>query len=261
MVTKMYDVWVSWVDGRIARNRVLEFFEWAEDDSVDMFEEMAVIRVEPELYNFIESEYEKIPNQLLEMMKGQSRKRNPKTNRVRKEDYAAVITDGERVIAIFTEGDTKPKLKSRLIPRQEALVFKMVKGHEAVDVEWERPAHDESPEEDLMDQLLSSDIKYTIGLTRKERELREILMEAIFRLSCSENDSEIMYWYVELFPEMYESHNTVSRDDKMRAIWDKLKTGWSNRHLEFGNGLVRHYDDNRDKWEKLTKTKKEKVKR
>lgn len=261
MVSKIYDVWVNWSDGSNVQGRVPEFFEWDKNDSVDLFEEIALIKVEPELYSFIELEYRKIPNQLLELMKGQSRKRNPKTNRVRKEDYAAVITDGERTIAIFTEGDNKPRLKSRLVPRQDAMVMRMVKDLETAEVWWEKPTYEESPEEDVREQIMSSDLEYTIGLTRKERELREILMEAVFRLSCSENDNEIMYWYVELFPEMYGDHDTVSRDDKMRAIWDELKTGWTDRHLEFGNSITKHYKDSRYTWEKLTKTEKEKVKR
>lgn len=268
MLPTIQDVWINWSDGEDKRNRLPEYFEWKEEDKPHNFVQMPVVLIDSELLSFIEEECKELPRDLLKLIEGQARNLNPATKRVRKENYAAVLTDGERILAIYTEGSKKPTLKSRLIPRQDNIVRKLVEDEDVAEIKWEKPEV-KKPKGDgsLIQSILEVNPLDVIGLTRKERELREILIENVFRLSCSDNDSEIMYWYVELFPEQYGTKEikNMTRDDMLKDIFDTIKTGWTSRHLEFGNNLVKYYDDSKDLWDKLVKEdvskEKEKVKR
>lgn len=263
MLPLVSNIWVNWSDGNDKRTKIPEYFEWEQSDDIESFKEMPAVKIEDELLSFIELECEELPKRLLDLIDGLSRTVNPATNRVRKVNYAAVLTNGKRTLAIYTEGTTRPTLKSRLIPKQERRVLDMVKGKEAAEIEWEKPEPEEESiklqDESLFQYILSVDPKDTVGLTRRERELRELLIEAVFRLGCSENDKEIMYWYVELFPEQYGTKElaNMTREDMLRGIFTTVKVGWSDRHFEFGDNLLRYYNDNKELWDGLVNKEEE----
>lgn len=263
MTPIIYDLWVNWVDGDDKRSKIPEYFEWEQSDTIGQFDEIPVVKVDGELLSFIELECKVLPRDLLDLVVGLARTLNPATKRVRKVNYAAVLTNGERALAIFTEGTTRPTLKSRLIPRQEQLAIESVEDMQAAEIVW----GNQEPEvqannlqdDNLFQYILSVDPNDTVGLTRKERELREILIETVFRVGCSENDKEIMYWYVELFPENYgtKEFTSMTREDMLRDIFTTVKVGWSDRHFEFGNNLVKYYGDSKGLWDELSEPDKE----
>src|SRR5690606_37908539 len=110
-------------------------------------------------------------------------------------DFCFVATDGTGIIAVDTIGYNIPIRKSRLIPRQEQLVYEMIEGHEPESYDFtaesvkEKEYHILSPAPELMR-----------GLTRKERQLKQLLFMALDQLKNCKNEAEVRYWYTEWSP-------------------------------------------------------------
>src|SRR5699024_632053 len=130
--------------------------------------------------------------------------------------YAAIVTDGTGIIAFDTNGYQiavkKSRLiticvkgdysrngyqiavkKSRLIPRQEQQVYKACQTMEQMD--FEHTPLEKGEQENI--SLLSLSPKYMYGLTRRERQLKKILMIAMDHLQSSNDRNELLYWLSE----------------------------------------------------------------
>src|SRR5699024_3446772 len=107
--------------------------------------------------------------------------------------YAAIVTDGTGIIAFDTNGYQIAVKKSRLIPRQEQQVYKACQT-------MEREMFEHTPLEQTGNDnvsLLSLPAQYMYGLTRRERQLKKILMIAMDHLQSSNDRSELLYWLSE----------------------------------------------------------------
>lgn len=99
------------------------------------------------------------------------------------QEYCFVVTDGKGIIAIDTIGYNVPIRKSRLIPRQEQMVYEMVENVQAEKYEFqveetEKEHHILSPSPFIMN-----------GLTRKERQLKQLLFMALGSITYNEKYS------------------------------------------------------------------------
>lgn len=249
----MHDVWVNWTYGGDKKKYIPEYFEWRADDNIESFTMFPVIRVSKEDYERMAFGYDELPHELLEYLEGKAQ--SGKGRDKAESDYSVIISDGENVLAICTERHKEPLLKSKLIPRQDEQVRSLVKDIPIFKLEWKNTRKEPDSGEGILGKIIDIRPEYMTGLTRKERELKEILFDCLFELSCSDNIQEIKYWYIELFPEMYgtKALETLQREEFLDLIFEEVRFGWSDIHMQFGNNLVKFYDLFEDMWNDIKK--------
>jgi hypothetical protein len=227
----LHDVWVNWFEGEENGYNVCHFHEWRKDDGVELLDQAPLLKVEPILYNYIENDLSELPQQLLDdiFQKAYLRKNHERVQL----EYCFVVTDGVGILAVDTIGYSIPIRKSRLIPRQEQLVYEMIAAHEAKQYHFQKISVDKdfhilSPEPDLM-----------TGLTRKERQLKQLLFMALDQLHTSKNEAEVRYWFTEWCPERYSSIQELNFESAWQQLFEETKYGWSRRHETFCENLIK----------------------
>ena len=125
----LHDVWVNWFEGEENGYNVCHFHEWRKDDGVELLDQAPLLKVEPILFHYIENDLSELPQQLLDdiFQKAYLRKNHERVQL----EYCFVVTDGVGILAVDTIGYSIPIRKSRLIPRQEQLVYEMIANHDA----------------------------------------------------------------------------------------------------------------------------------
>jgi len=228
----LHDVWVNWFEGEENGYNVCHFHEWRKDDSVELLDQVPLLKINPVLYNYIENDLSELPQQLLDdiYQKAFLRKNHERCQL----DYCFVVSDGVGVLAIDTIGYNIPIRKSRLIPRQEQLAFEMLENQEATNYEF-NPASSENKEF----HILSPQPELMNGLTRKERQLKQLLFMALDQLYTSQNAAEIRYWYTEWSPDLYESIQTLEMDEAWHQLFEKVKYSWTSKHEQFCENLIK----------------------
>ncbi|MFP7295784.1 YjbA family protein [Neobacillus niacini] len=227
----LHDVWVNWFEGEENGYNVCHFHEWRKDDGVELLDQAPLLKVEPILFNYIENDLSELPQQLLDdiFQKAYLRKNHERVQL----EYCFVVTDGVGILAVDTIGYSIPIRKSRLIPRQEQLVYEMIASHEAKQYHFQRGAVDKdfhilSPEPELM-----------TGLTRKERQLKQLLFMALDQLHTSKNEAEVRYWFTEWCPERYSKIQELNFESAWQQLFEETKYGWSKRHETFCENLIK----------------------
>ena len=61
------------------------------------------------------------------------------------------------------------------------------------------------------------------GLTRKERQLKQLLFMALDQLKNCKNEAEVRYWYTEWSPERYLQIQSLSFDEAWEQLYQKQK--------------------------------------
>ncbi|UII57013.1 YjbA family protein [Cytobacillus spongiae] len=226
----LHDVWVNWFEGEENGYNVCPFHEWRKDDGVELLDQVPLIKVETILFNYIENDLAELPQQLMDdiFQKAYLRKNHERIQL----DYCFVISDGTGIIAIDTIGYNIPIRKSRLIPRQEQLVYEMLENHEAGKYSFKgekgKDFHILSPEPELMS-----------GLTRKERQLKQLLFMALDQLHSSTNEAEVRYWYTEWCPERYSHIQQMEFTEAWSHLYSELKYGWTDKHETFCENIIK----------------------
>ncbi|WLR47549.1 YjbA family protein [Halobacillus litoralis] len=226
----MHDLWVNWFEGEENGYNVCRFHEWRKEDGIELIDQIPLILISDELFNFIENDLQDLPASLLQDV---HRKTYMKKNQERHTvEYAAVVTNGKDVLVFDTIGYTLPVKKSRLIPRQERLVFEMVQGKE--------PEHYLIEEKVLKEHhILSLDPRKMSGLTRRERQLKQLLMMALDQLKQSDHPEEIRYWLTEWNPAQYPTIKQFSNDEAWDRLYEGTCNGWSMAHEELCKKMVK----------------------
>src|SRR5690625_328713 len=227
----LYDVWVNWFEGEKEGYNVCEYHEWRKSDQIEILEQIPVIFVQEDLYRVIENSLNQLPSQLLELIHKSSD--NRKGHRRREIEYAYIVSDGRGIIAIDTSGSQIPIKKSRLIPRKEQQVFELSRKSKVRKFNF-------TPYDEEEQSLVFMDHSLIYGLTRRERQLKKILMIGMEQLKSTDNLNEIIYWLTEWD---YEKVSTISKEMGCQQIWeilfDEIKDGWSDAHEEFCSKLVK----------------------
>lgn len=227
----LHDVWVNWFEGEENGYNVCHFHEWRKDDGVELLDQAPLLKVEPILFNYIENDLSELPQQLLDdiFQKAYLRKNHERVQL----DYCFIVTDGVGILAVDTIGYSIPIRKSRLIPRQEQLVYEMISNHEAKQYHFQKNSVDKdfhilSPEPELMN-----------GLTRKERQLKQLLFMALDQLHTSKNEAEVRYWFTEWCPERYSAIQELNFENAWQQLFEETKYGWTRRHETFCENLIK----------------------
>ncbi|QKS71774.1 DUF3603 family protein [Paenalkalicoccus suaedae] len=223
----MRDVWVNWCEGEEKSYNICEFFEWKKSDRMEMIDQLAVVKVSEPLLVAIECSLIELPQQLLQTVYRQS------YNRVRQErhvmDYGFIATNGERGIAVDTIGYETPIRKSRLIPRQEEQVCALVK-HKAQE-SFGFKGELEDVNSTVMDKM--------IGLTRREKQRKQLAMMVLDQLFEEAELWEMRYWYTEFCPSKYDAIQLMSHDQAWTGLYNEMKAGWSKQHEEWTASIIK----------------------
>ncbi|MEC2074343.1 YjbA family protein [Alkalihalophilus marmarensis] len=225
------DVWVNWFEGEENGYNVCDFFEWRSDDRIEVLDQAILIKVSQELYDYIENHLSDLPEDLLEAVHQQSYLRK-NMSRIQL-DYCFIATDGAGIIAVDTMGYKTPIRKSRLTPRQDQIVYEMLEQNQFETFEL-KEKH-ESKEY----HILSPDPDDMRGLTRKERQLKQLLYMALDQLYHSGNDAEVRYWYTEWNPRDYVRIQMMTRDEAWHELYNEVKAGWSKQHHHLCEAMVK----------------------
>ncbi|MEW4308803.1 YjbA family protein [Rossellomorea marisflavi] len=228
----LHDVWVNWFEGEENGYNICHFHEWRKEDVIELLDQVPLLKVGKELYHYIENDLSELPRQMLNdvYQKAYLRKNHERIQ----QDYCFVVTDGTAILAVDTIGYTVPIRKSRLIPRQEQLVYEMVESQEVLEYEF-KP--DQKREEAY--HILSPNPFMMSGLTRKERQLKQLLFMALDQLRTSENTAEVRYWYTEWAPEQYRTIQELDFHEAWQMLYEDTKDGWSDKHLSLCENLIK----------------------
>ncbi len=227
----LHDVWVNWFEGEENGYNVCPFFEWRKSDPIELLDQIPLMKVNSSFFNYIENDLQEIPKQILDQIFQRSyvRKNHERTAL----DYACVFSDGSGIIAIDTLGYTIPVKKSRLIPRQEQLVYELLEDMETIELNKAVWTVDKSY------HSLSLPSVDMIGLTRTERQMKQLLFMALDHLNSQKNVSELRYWYTEWSPERYRVIQQMDAETVWTNLYSELSTSWSPRHLELCENLIK----------------------
>ena len=234
------DLWVNWFDGEENGYNVGRFHEWRKEDGIELVDQIPLLHVTPEFFKFVEDDLATLPTDFLSDIEDKSYIK--KDQRRRKIKYAAVISDGNDVIAFDTVGMDVPAKKTRLIPRQERLVLEMVAEKEASEYKvpegYKKQYH-----------FFSFEPSFVSGLTRRERRLKEILAVAVDELNLEESPMVMNYWLTEWNPAFYQDNMLLTRDEAYKKLKNETQTGWSKFHEEFTENLIKGHSFLESEWE------------
>lgn len=224
------DVWVNWFEGEENGYNVCPFHEWRTDDQVEVLDQAKLILVSPCLFDYIENHLAELPDDLLAAAYRQSYLRK-NMKRIQLE-YCFVATDRKRVIAVDTIGYKTPIRKSRLTPKQEAIALERLAQNKLQLFHIENLAEKEY-------HILSPHPNDLLGLTRKERQLKQLLYMALDQLYATGSDAEVRYWYTEWCPQQYIRIQMLSREKAWEELFNGVKKGWSKKHYRFCETIVK----------------------
>lgn len=218
----MHDIWLNWFEGALKPYEVCEYHEWKKNDKVDLADQIPLFRVKKAFFDYIEDGLNTIPQDLLETIKGRGFYRK---DHVRVEANIFVISDGERIIAVDTMGYSIPIKKSRLIPRQEELVWDMIYDRPPMKFEFEPVEVDNS------DILNTPPNTVMYGLTRKEREMKFLLFEALQYNYADPAVAKLKYLYSEWKYDNLKTVEGMEALELLNYLIEEASKGWSPDHL------------------------------
>ena len=227
----LHDVWVNWFEGEEKGYNICHFHEWRKDDGVELLDQVPLLKIDHLLFDYIENQLSDLPRQMLDdiYQKAYLRKNHERIQL----DYCLVVSDGTGILAIDTIGYTIPIRKSRLIPRQEQLVYEMLENQEVQHYPFNHSF------EDIDFHILSPEPLLMTGLTRKERQLKQLMFMALDQLQSAQNTAEVRYWLTEWSPEKYEEIQQLHFDDVWSRLYEEIKDGWSTKHYAFCENLIK----------------------
>ncbi|MGM8212669.1 DUF3603 family protein [Virgibacillus sp. W0430] len=237
----LYDVWANWFEGEEHGYNVCYFHEWRKSDRIDLLDQVPLLYITDECFSFIENGMNDLPNDLLNKIHKRAYRRN---GQERKEiAYACIVSNGKNSLAFDTIGYQIPVRKSRLIPRQEQLVYGMLKSTKQLDFKFEQK------EKEAHNDIISLKQAYVVGLTRRERQLKQLLMMALDQLRTINNLEELRYWLTEWEPKKYPFIRYMDKDKVWNALYHDVKHGWSPRHEELCFQLIKGHPFLENMWE------------
>src|SRR5690625_164350 len=219
----LYDVWVNWFEGEEYGFNVYQYHEWRKNDQIDILEQVPVIYITEALYDYIENSLHDLPEELLEKIYKRAYVRKGVSRRVL--DYACIISDGRKILAVNTVGYHIPLQKSRLIPRQERQVLEYCEETEPNYIPFTKI------EEDSAYTLYKLKEHQIFGLTRREKQLKKLLLIALDKLKQTDNRNEVLYWLAEWDVQMVQTVSTgATIEDVWNILFEAVQVGWHEAH-------------------------------
>ncbi|MBP1969035.1 hypothetical protein J2Z83_001138 [Virgibacillus natechei] len=227
----LHDVWVNWFEGEENGYSVCYFHEWRKSDKIELLDQVPLLYITDDLFDYIENDMDDLPIAMLDTIYRRAYSRKGQERSVL--DYACVITDGKEILAVDTIGYQVPIRKSRLIPRQEQLVFDMIENKKPQSFKFNGAAYEKEY------HMLSMAPELVFGLTRRERQLKHLLMMGLDQLRTANNLKELRYWLTEWDPKNYPFIRFMDEDKVWDALYSGVKQGWSVAHEELCAKLIK----------------------
>lgn len=237
----LHDVWVNWFEGEENGYNICHFHEWKKEDVIELLDQVPVVKVERILFDYIENQLLDIPQKLLEDVYQKAFVRR-QTKRYQL-DYCFILTDGYGILAVDTLGYAIPIKKSRLIPRQEQLVFEMIINEPTKIYKFNQKGNEK------YSHILSPSFHLMLGLTRKEKQLKQLLFMALDELHTSQNEAQLRYWLTEWDPSIYEQSKSMRFEEIWTHLYEQLQAGWSHKQEDFCEKLVKGNEFFQTIWE------------
>jgi len=237
----LHDVWVNWFEGEENGYSVCYFHEWRKEDGIELLDQVPLLYITEELYNYIENDMHELPKALLDNIFKRAYLRKGQERTVL--EYACIVTDGNDILAFDTIGYQIPIRKSRLIPRQEQLVFDMIENTKPNGFKFDSKKYQKEY------HMLSMAPELIFGLTRRERQLKQLLMMSLDQLRTTNNLEELRYWLTEWEPKKYPFIRFMNEDKVWQALYDGVKEGWSPRHEDLCSKLIKGQPFLEEMWE------------
>ncbi|AIF42769.1 YjbA family protein [Virgibacillus sp. SK37] len=227
----LHDVWVNWFEGEENGYNVCYFHEWRKEDKIELLDQVPLLYITENLYNYIENDMHELPKPMLDVIYKRAYSRKGQERTVM--EYAAIITDGNDIMVIDTIGYQIPVRKSRLIPRQEQLVYDMIQNTKAQSFKFDDRHYKKEY------HMLSLEPELVFGLTRKERQLKQLLMMGLDQLRTANNLGELRYWLTEWDPKNYPYIRDLNEDQVWEALYNGVKRGWTSSHEDLCAKLIK----------------------
>lgn len=225
------DVWVNWFEGEENGYNVCEFYEWRRHDFIELLDQVPLIKIDKYLFDYIENDLQDLPEELLKDVR--NRGIICKNNQREIIEYCFVATDGERCLAADTLGYAIPVRKSRLIPRQENVILEKAEKIKAAQYPVPHGGNEKAY------HMLSLNPCLMVGLTRKERQIKQLLFMALDQLHTTGSVEEMRYWYTEWFPTQYSESRQMNFEEAWEGLVNGMKQGWSKKHSDICERLIK----------------------
>ncbi|GAB4073955.1 YjbA family protein [Barrientosiimonas marina] len=227
----LHDVWLNWFEGEENGYNVCFFHEWRRSDSIELLDQVPLLYITEELFDYIENDMHSLPD---DMMNQVYKRAYMRKNQDRQPlEFAAVVTDGRDIIAFDTIGYQIPVRKSRLIPRQEQLVYDMIKTTQPESFNFDGSSVTKEY------HILSMNPEFVHGLTRRERQLKQLLMIAMDQLKTADNLEELRYWLTEWDPKQYPYIQNMDVTAVWNRLYDGVKYGWRQAHEDLCQKMIK----------------------
>jgi hypothetical protein len=226
----MRDVWVNWFYGAEAGVEVCRYYEWRKEDTIQLIERIPVIKITSEAFFHLENGMPELPEVLLKRIAHQTTMRTKCG--IETLQYCALFTDGDDVLAIDTADYRIPLKKSRLVPRHEAAVLTLALQLQEFALELEPPMENTS-------------LTLYLGLTRTERELKQILLQALEVFYTEENLAALEYWCA----DWLSNHECTTFEQLWAAFYAAVTVGWTKEHVYLCEQLITGHSELEELWE------------
>lgn len=222
----LHDLWSNFVSDEPNASLIPEFFEWDKDDNVMLFDQVPLIIVDENVYNYLVYGLNEVPTDIAMHV---YRKAYFRINHERKQiNYAFVVTDKKRVMVIEAGDDLKVYKKSRLIPRQFILTLELASGQSPVFV--------------CTDKVNVDHYDNYAGFTRKEKSSIEKIKQFI-KLRRSDEVEMLKYLLVEWDHNLYGKLNEKTITELKGIALHKLKDPGTDEKLQHVEKIVSKLDN------------------
>lgn len=199
-MTYIYDVILNFTE-----LRVLEFFEWKENDKIENIKKIPIFRISSEqLYDLI-NYHIKIEHEFLEKIKNETTTYKNKLYL----EYSSLFTDLNRVVGIqFTKDGNIISRSSLLIDEEEDIIIECHTDEE-IKLQYERK------------QKIESNKFYT----REEQKRRKYILEELEIIYRNNEKDKLNYLYKEIYP-----NKKMSFQNKYQTLKREIENNYSSKY-------------------------------
>lgn len=214
----IYDIWVNWCENAKNSQEIYSFPEWKTEDQLKLIKTIPIFKVTNDFFHYVENSLTPLPIKLLKKVEYKCLIR--KENFIIGVKHCFLISNGNEVLAIDTFGENYPKMKSKLTYRQEEVILKLIENLETTNFDFEKEDNNLFIEKEL------------IGLTRKEKEKRTILITKIKEILNGNNENKILYYYSEWNNNNLILFKNLEKEKRKKIFLNELSKKWTKKHEE-----------------------------
>ena len=215
-MTYIYDILLNFTD----ENRIIEFFEWDENDVLDHIKKIPVFRVSSKQIAELLNNEVKVEKTFLNKIKSQT----ITYNRTKNLEYAALITDINKVIAIEFNNNGEIISRSTLLLDEEEDII-----DECFQIKQE-----------LIPYKIVKTINIEKFLSRKEIKIQKYLLKEFKNLYETKNIDKLTY----LYEELYKKDN-LSFKEMYLKLKESIENDYSEKHTQLYEIVRLSYTKNR----------------